>query len=93
MYNLLQVGKPSEYLYDPDLLSRLDFKKSPAKFTPPISATNPGEDWMLVRPLQRADYDKGFLKLLNQLTSVGDVSRRQFDGENKKKILFIIFLK
>lgn len=69
----------SEYLYCPEILLRLDFSKSPAKFNPPISAAQPGEEWMVVRPLQRADYDKGFLQLLSQLTSTGNITRKQFD--------------
>lgn len=77
----IQDGKPSEYLYEPEILKRLDFNKSPAQFKPKISAASPGEDWMVVRPLQRSDYDKGFLQLLSQLTSVGNITRYQFDGE------------
>ncbi|XP_023945738.1 probable glucosamine 6-phosphate N-acetyltransferase [Bicyclus anynana] len=69
----------SEYLYPPDILQTLDFSRSPAKFSPKISAANPGEDWMVVRPLQRADFDKGFLQLLSQLTSTGNITRKQFD--------------
>ncbi|XP_068619435.1 probable glucosamine 6-phosphate N-acetyltransferase [Battus philenor] len=69
----------SEYLYHPDILRKLDFSKSPATFNPKISASNPGADWMVVRPLQRADYDKGFLQLLSQLTSTGNITRKQFD--------------
>lgn len=41
---------------------------------------------MVVRPLQRSDYDKGFLQLLGQLTSVGNVSKKQFDGELPNKV-------
>ncbi|CAG9789224.1 unnamed protein product [Diatraea saccharalis] len=69
----------SESLYPAHLLQNLDFNKSPAIFKPKISAAQPGEDWMVVRPLQRSDYDKGFLQLLGQLTSVGNISRKQFD--------------
>ncbi|XP_046971124.1 probable glucosamine 6-phosphate N-acetyltransferase [Vanessa cardui] len=69
----------SEYLYAPEILQKLNFNKSPAKFNPPINAAQPGEDWMVVRPLQRADYNKGFLQLLSQLTSTGNISRKQFD--------------
>ncbi|CAH0400432.1 unnamed protein product [Chilo suppressalis] len=68
-----------EYLYPPHLLQNLDFNKSPAIFKPKISAVQPGEDWMVVRPLQKSDYDKGFLQLLGQLTNVGNVTRKQFD--------------
>ncbi|CAH2094663.1 unnamed protein product [Euphydryas editha] len=69
----------SEYIYEPQILQKLDFSKSPAKFNPQISAAQPGEDWMVVRPLQRDDYNKGFLQLLSQLTSTGNISRKQFD--------------
>ncbi|XP_050667953.1 probable glucosamine 6-phosphate N-acetyltransferase isoform X2 [Leptidea sinapis] len=69
----------SEFLFPPDILNKLDFNKSPAVFRPKISASNPGEEWMVVRPLQRADYDKGFLQLLSQLTSTGNISRKLFD--------------
>ncbi|XP_063698967.1 probable glucosamine 6-phosphate N-acetyltransferase isoform X2 [Culicoides brevitarsis] len=65
-------------LYDPNILLKLDFHKSPAKFNPFISAAAPGEDWLKVRPLQDGDYNRGFLQLLSQLTSVGDISLPQF---------------
>ncbi|XP_077285145.1 glucosamine 6-phosphate N-acetyltransferase [Arctopsyche grandis] len=70
---------PNESLYQASLLTKLNFARSPAKFNPPITAVNPGETWMVVRPLQRGDYDKGFLQLLGQLTSVGNCTRKQFD--------------
>ncbi|XP_065372142.1 probable glucosamine 6-phosphate N-acetyltransferase [Calliphora vicina] len=73
------VGRQEEtYLYDPDLLLKLDFHQSPAKFNPFISAACPGESWLKVRPLKDGDYDRGFLQLLSQLTHVGPVSRTQF---------------
>ncbi|KAH7703437.1 hypothetical protein AAVH_29385 [Aphelenchoides avenae] len=34
----------------------------------------------VMRPLQVSDYDKGFLELLSQLTTVGDVSREKFEA-------------
>lgn len=60
------------------LLTHLNFERSPAKFQPPISAVAPGEPWLLVRPLCESDYDRGFLKLLAQLTAVGEVTRTEF---------------
>lgn len=78
----------SEYLYRPEILQKLDFSKSPATFNPKISATNPGAEWMVVRPLQRADYDKGFLQLLSQLTNTGSITRKQFDG---RSIFYLLF--
>lgn len=65
-------------LYDRSLLLDLDFSQSPAKFSPAISAANPGEPWLKVRPLQSGDYHRGFLQSLSQLTAVGDVSLAQF---------------
>lgn len=67
-----------EALYDASLLTKLDFSRSKTKFSPPITATNTGETWIKVRPLQVGDYDRGFLQLLSQLTSVGNVSRDDF---------------
>lgn len=67
-----------QYLYDPNLLNSLDFRKSPAILKPYITAADPGEPWMKVRPLKESDFDKGFLQLLSQLTVVGNVSRLEF---------------
>ncbi|XP_077994172.1 glucosamine 6-phosphate N-acetyltransferase-like [Glandiceps talaboti] len=64
-------------LFRPGLLKEIDFSKVHAKFKPPVSPTNPGED-LVMRPLCPADFDKGFMTLLTQLTVVGDVSREQF---------------
>lgn len=41
-----------QYLYDPNLLNSLDFRKSPAILKPYITAADPGEPWMKVRPLR-----------------------------------------
>lgn len=66
-------------LYDSCILSNLDFAGgSTAKFNPPISADNPGEPWLKVRPLQTGDFHRGFLQILSQLTAVGNVSLAQF---------------
>lgn len=65
-------------LYDQSLLQQLNWSHSIAKFKPPITAVAPGEPWLLVRPLQEGDYDRGFLQLLSQLTGVGNISRSQF---------------
>lgn len=67
-----------QHLYDPALLERLDFGKTTAEFKPPITAAEPGERWLLVRPLKESDYDRGFLQLLGQLTTVGAIGRAAF---------------
>lgn len=66
------------YLYDPSLLLKLDFQRSPARFNPPITAIAPGESWLKVRPLKSGDYRRGFLQSLSQLTNVGEVTETQF---------------
>lgn len=33
-----------------------------------------------VRPLYQSDYEKGYINLLSQLTTVGDISFEQFSG-------------
>ncbi|KAK7872506.1 hypothetical protein R5R35_014292 [Gryllus longicercus] len=66
-----------EHLYDPEILRRANFTKYMSKFNPRISIMNPGDN-LLVRPLNSGDYDRGFLKLLSQLTKVGHVTREQF---------------
>lgn len=37
------------------------------------------EDGLITRALQSGDYDRGFLPLLGQLTTVGDISRASFE--------------
>lgn len=67
-------------LYDPQLLQNLDFASlERGVLSPPITATEPGEPWLLVRPLEIEDYDRGYVQLLSQLTAVGNVSRNDFE--------------
>lgn len=42
---------------------------------------DPGGDGLLVRPLEREDYTKGYLSLLSQLTKVGDYDRKTYDAQ------------
>jgi len=67
-----------DYLFSPDLLD-IDLENSSAKFNPKLTIQNPGEG-LKIRPLSREDYDRGFLKLLSELTSVGNISRDQWDS-------------
>lgn len=48
---------------------------------PFITNESTGESWLIVRPLQLGDYAKGFTQLLSQLTSVGNISKPQFDSQ------------
>lgn len=40
-----------------------------------------GSNGLLVRPLEREDYTKGYLSLLSQLTKVGDYDRETYDAQ------------
>lgn len=70
-----------DYLYDPALLKELNWSGVKNYLSPQITNHEPGEPWLLVRPLQLEDYDKGYLQLLTQLTAVGNVSRAEFESK------------
>ncbi|XP_019865021.1 probable glucosamine 6-phosphate N-acetyltransferase [Aethina tumida] len=70
-----------EFLFDPELLKNLDWKSVSYALSPFITNEAPGEPWLLVRPLKIEDYDKGYLELLSQLTSVGNITRTQFEKQ------------
>lgn len=64
-------------LYDPEILTRLDWSEV-THMKGDVTSARPG-DGLCVRPLCKADYDKGFLQLLGQLTKLGDISREKFN--------------
>ncbi|XP_016387914.1 glucosamine 6-phosphate N-acetyltransferase-like [Sinocyclocheilus rhinocerous] len=66
-------------LFDPSLLQELDWSSNTVSFSPPISPSQPGEG-LVLRPLCTADLDRGFYKVLSQLTVAGDVTEEQFKG-------------
>lgn len=67
-------------LYDPSILHDLDFEaQCCSTYSPQISHRCPGEG-LTMRPLCRQDYDRGYISLLSQLTTVGDVSREEFEA-------------
>ncbi|KXL42486.1 hypothetical protein M433DRAFT_150121 [Acidomyces richmondensis BFW] len=51
---------------------------SPSLISPTVAAALP--DGYTLRPLQRGDFDNGFLDVLRVLTHVGDVSKQEFEG-------------
>lgn len=67
-------------MFDPELLKNLDWASIRGYLSPPITNEAPGENWLSVRPLQIGDYDKGYLRILTQLTAVGNVSRVAFES-------------
>ncbi|KAJ8924409.1 hypothetical protein NQ315_007205 [Exocentrus adspersus] len=70
-----------EYLFDPDLLKNLDWGSVINCLNPPITNETPGEPWLLVRPLCISDYNKGYVQILSQLTTVGNVSKTDFERQ------------
>lgn len=64
-------------MFDPNLLHELDWSQNTATFSPAISPLDPG-DGLVMRPLCTADLNKGFFKVLGQLTAAGVVSPEQF---------------
>lgn len=74
-----QNGVEEKPLYEPKILHDVDFDASKcATYSPEISHTSPGEG-LLMRPLCRGDYDRGYIQLLGQLTTVGDISQEEFN--------------
>lgn len=69
-----------EYLFDPQVLKDLDWNSVKNSLNPPITNENSGESWLLIRPLALSDYSKGYVQILSQLTSVGNVSKADFEG-------------
>ena len=68
---------PEVELFDRQLLKDLDLSMCPTTFNPPISIEAPGEG-LLMRPLSLGDFHRGFLPLLSQLTTVGEVAEEQW---------------
>jgi len=58
----------NDAIYDPALLKTL----------PSVVEVTAKNDNLLVRPLQADDFDRGFIDLLKQLTSVGEVTENDF---------------
>jgi len=80
-----QNGCCEDPLYDPAILERLDPSQFRCQYKNGVTPLAPG-DHLHIRPLCVGDFEKGYLSLLGQLTSVGDVTKEQFvDRFNKMK--------
>ncbi|XP_048649627.1 glucosamine 6-phosphate N-acetyltransferase isoform X3 [Marmota marmota marmota] len=78
MDDLTGKMKPDETpMFDPSLLKEVDWSQNTATFSPAISPTHPGEG-LVLRPLCTADLNRGFFKVLGQLTETGVVNPEQF---------------
>lgn len=67
-------------LFDDTLLRSMDLSKCQLSERGQ-NYPHPGGDGLLVRPLEREDYTKGYLSLLSQLTKVGDYDRKTYDAQ------------
>ena len=70
---LVKLNKEDD-LFDSEILSKLDY--GDLKANPKTLADN-----LVLRPLNKLDYRRGYLELLKQLTSVGEVSEQQFNRQ------------
>ncbi|KAG5881202.1 hypothetical protein JTB14_034981 [Gonioctena quinquepunctata] len=68
-------------LYDSEQLKNLDWPSVSHCLTSPITNEDPGEPWLLFRPLNISDYEKGYLEILSQLTAVGNITKQQFERQ------------
>ncbi|KAJ8979760.1 hypothetical protein NQ317_004747 [Molorchus minor] len=67
--------------FSPELLRNLDWDSVKSYLNPPITNEKPGEPWLVVRPLSIDDYGKGYVQILSQLTTVGNVSKGDFKSQ------------
>jgi len=79
--SVIKVNGDAEenYLFPAHLLDKLqdvDIKQVPS--LPPLESS------LLVRPLRLSDFDTGFLALLAQLTSVGEITKQQWEERWKE---------
>ena len=68
------------YLFDLEVLTKVDISKRKSTLPPGITPLSPGEGLRL-RPLSMQDYDKGYMDLLSGLTKVGEVSREMYEAQ------------
>uniref|UniRef100_A0A5S6QYG6 Glucosamine 6-phosphate N-acetyltransferase n=1 Tax=Trichuris muris TaxID=70415 RepID=A0A5S6QYG6_TRIMR len=80
----VKAGLPSKAQYyvngdifDASLLKCIDLRKAKCNIRQVENVCQPG-DGLVMRPLHITDVNKGYLKLLSQLTEVGDVSHDDF---------------
>ncbi|XP_022305167.2 putative glucosamine 6-phosphate N-acetyltransferase [Crassostrea virginica] len=70
-----------DYIYPPELLGSIDFEKEHlTTYDPQISFPNP-EPNLLVRPLRRSDYNRGYMDLLLSALYIRDegISQEEFE--------------
>ena len=86
-------------LFNDSVIKDLDFSKCPTTLAHGVSYLNPGtahSRTLIARPLERTDYEKGYIPLLSQLTRVGEYTRElfeaQFDGMKQSPGIHLILV-
>lgn len=64
-------------LFNPSVLKLIDWSQHKATYKGNRSPDNPGAN-VLLRPLALQDFERGFLKILSQLTETGVISKELF---------------
>ncbi len=75
---LWSTGDDNDVLYNPKLLDTVSEDDMNVYNSHGVSHCNPGNG-LLVRPLNIADYNKGYVTLLSQLSEVGDIDQSRFE--------------
>ena len=66
-----------KYLFDNDIIKKLDYSKTDVFIRFKLSANYPGKN-LIMRPLCRNDYKMNYVELLSQLTSTGKITEEEF---------------
>ena len=67
-------------LFNEEILNSVDPSSLPCYKNYGISHKNPGPG-LVVRPLERGDFDKGYIDLLSQLTRVGEMNKDRYEAQ------------
>ncbi len=73
-----------DVLFNDSTVRELDFSKCSCLLKHGLSYQNPGTRegrQLIARPLERTDFNKGYLSLLSQLTKVGDYGEPTFNAQ------------
>ena len=76
----LWTANDEHVLFNPKVLDTINEDELNVYKNHGVSHCNPGRG-LLVRPLNAADYDKGYINLLSQLSTVGEIDQSRFESQ------------
>uniref|UniRef100_H2YLK6 Glucosamine 6-phosphate N-acetyltransferase n=1 Tax=Ciona savignyi TaxID=51511 RepID=H2YLK6_CIOSA len=76
--NMTSDEPSSDFMFDKKILQGLDLSKYGISFKESERSPTEPESGILIRPLSKHDFDKGYIDVLAQLTSVGEVKKCDF---------------